>query len=281
MSAIESYNYEQLLKPASFSFNEINNRLKDLKHNYIQIKNQAELLQLIIHELSLDKRKNVINAGASLKRHIEKQEAEIARVRNMYLFDRSYPAYKLVAGVDEVGRGPLAGPIAAAAVILRENALEDEDLILGLNDSKKLSPKQRQEISKIIMEKTLCYRIDILDNNTIDNKGIGWCNNEVLKRAAVGLEFTPELVLSDGYAIKNIEIPNKFVIKGDSKSAAIAAASILAKVYRDKLMEEYSRQYPFYGFEHNSGYGTEAHISGLKAHGPCKLHRMSFLRNIL
>lgn len=165
----------------------------------------------------------------------------------MYDFDKSFGNYNVIAGVDEVGRGPLAGPIVSCAVILDLNVLDDA-LILELNDSKKLSEKKREELSIVIKEKALAYKVAYRTSKEIDDKGIGVCNNEIFLEACNSLKIKPELVLSDGYAVKGLEIDNKAVIKGDTKSASIAAASIVAKVYRDNLMKEYAEKYPCYGF---------------------------------
>ena len=202
------------------------------------------------------------------------------RVREMYNFDKSFGDFQVVAGVDEVGRGPLAGPIVSCAVVLDLNVLDDE-LILWINDSKKINEKKREELAEIIKEKAVAYYIASRDSKEIDTRGIGVCNNEVFLEACNSLKIKPDLVLSDGYTVKGIQIPNKAVIKGDTKSACIAAASIVAKVYRDSLMKEYSKKYPHYAFEENAGYGTSKHIAGLKEYGPTEIHRMSFLNNIL
>lgn len=231
--------------------------------------------------LEKDDRKNVRTLGENTLKFIDKQKNEILRVTNMYNFDKSFGDVKLIAGVDEVGRGPLAGPIVAAAVILDQDAVNSRDIILGINDSKKLSSKVREELDCIIREKALAYSISSLDHNNIDSNGIAWCNNEIFKIAIKNLKITPQLVLSDGYPIKNFNIKNIHVIKGDTKSASIACASIIAKVHRDKLMEEYGKQYTYYNFEGNAGYGTEEHIRAIKEYGPCKIHRMSFLKNIV
>ncbi|AYE33088.1 ribonuclease HII [Clostridium septicum] len=237
-------------------------------------------LNILIKKLELDSRKNVQSLGSKIKKQKKKIEDEIIRVQNMYNFDKSFGSFKYVAGVDEVGRGPLAGPIVSAAVILDLNVLE-EDLILGLNDSKKISKKKREELSEIIKKKALAYSIKEASNKEIDEKGIAYCNNKVFLEACNSVNIKPDLVLSDGYLIKNINIENKSVIKGDTKSACIAAASIIAKVYRDNLMKEYSIKYPNYGFEENVGYGTESHVKHIKEVGPCDIHRLSFLKNIL
>lgn len=233
-----------------------------------------------IESLQNDSRKNVQNLGQKLLGAIEKKNNEIIRVQKMYDFDKSYDYTGFIAGADEVGRGPLAGPIAAAAVILDLNCVT-EKLILEINDSKKLSPKKREELSEKIKENAIAYNIYLLDNEQIDQKGIGFCNQEVLKQAVLGLKEKPSLVLSDGYAIKNLGIKNEFVIKGDSKSASIACASIIAKVYRDNLMKQYAEQYSQYHFDGNAGYGSKEHIEAIKKYGPCPIHRWSFLNNIL
>ncbi|MGG7176006.1 ribonuclease HII [Clostridium paraputrificum] len=239
-----------------------------------------EDLETLIRALLEDKRKNVINLGARIRKNKEKLLKEIKRVKDMYEFDRSFGEYRYVAGVDEVGRGPLAGPIVACAVILDPETIDDE-LILGLNDSKKLSEKKREELALIIKERALAYYIASSSNEEIDNKGIGYSNNAVFLEACTSLEIEPDLVLSDGYLVKNIKFENKSVIKGDTRSACIAAASIVAKVYRDNLMKEYSKKYPNYYFEENAGYGTTKHVEAIKKYGPCKIHRMSFLTRIL
>lgn len=249
------------------------------KINIFEEKNNEDIYKLI-NKLNEDKRKNVKSLAEKIKKELNKIEEEIKRIKKMYNFDKGFGSYKYVAGVDEVGRGPLAGPIVACAVILDLNALDD-DLILYLNDSKKLSEKKREELELIIKEKALAYHISEKTNDDIDNLGIAYCNNQIFIEACTSMNIKPDLILSDGYLIKGINIENKSVIKGDAKSASIAAASILAKVYRDKLMKEYSNEYPYYSFEENVGYGTTKHIRGLKEKGPCKIHRMSFLKNIL
>lgn len=234
----------------------------------------------LIECLLKDKRKNVISLGEKLKKEKEAHLNEIKRVRDMYDFDKSFGNYKYIAGVDEVGRGPLAGPIVACAVILDLN-VENDDLILYLNDSKKVKEAKREELAEIIKEKALAYHISVSSNEEIDEKGIAFSNNKVFLESCNLLNIKPDLVLSDGYLVKNIEIENKSVIKGDTKSACIAAASIVAKAYRDNLMKEYAKEYPYYDFENNVGYGTLKHIEALKKYGKCKIHRNSFLSKLL
>ncbi|EQB89521.1 ribonuclease HII [Clostridium punense] len=256
--------------------NEIKALIKEFMNSY-SVKDHEELYLKVAQTLSEDKRKNVNSMGKSLQKQVESYKSEVLRVESLYNFDKSY-GYKLVAGVDEVGRGPLAGPIVSAAVILDLNTV---DFILHINDSKKLTPSLREELSQIIKEKALAYSIAVLDNEEIDKRGIGFCNNEVFKLAIDRLKVKPELVLSDGYAIKGFALKNEFVIKGDTKSASIACASILAKVYRDNMMKEYSNAYSEYGFEHNVGYGSKDHVDAIKKYGITKIHRKSFLTKIL
>jgi len=231
--------------------------------------------------LLLDNRKTVQKLGIRISKTLELKVKEIHRVRKMYEFDKSFGSYKYVAGVDEVGRGPLAGPIVAAAVVLDLDLAADKDLILRVNDSKKLAIACRKELSRIIKEKAVAYKIIAIDNKDIDEKGIAWCNNQVFLECLQGLTVKPDLVLSDGYKIKKYLGLNEFVIKGDTLSINIACASIIAKVYRDELMQKYHNDYPNYGFDRNVGYGTQEHVLAIKEHGMIPIHRRSFLKNIL
>ena len=262
---------------SSLSFKVVKEKVDEINMN--EAYNSKELIETI-NILRSDKRKNINSLGDKLQKAKEKIENEIKRVRNMYNFDKSFEGYNIIAGVDEVGRGPLAGPIVSCAVVLDLNVI-DEDLILWINDSKKLNERKREELAAIIKEKALAYYVASRNSKEIDERGIGVCNNEVFFEACTNLKVKPDLVLSDGYTVKGIQIPNKSVIKGDTKSACIAAASIVAKVYRDNLMKEYAEKYPYYGFEENVGYGTTKHIEGIKEYGPTEIHRVSFLTNIL
>lgn len=238
-------------------------------------------MKSFIKTLRNDNRVSVKKLGDKLEKRIEKRKQEIIRVKSMYYFDKKFRKLSFLAGVDEVGRGPLAGPIVSAAVILNLDYYNEKDIIMGIKDSKKLSPKLREELCEIIKDKCVAYNISILDNKKIDEKGIAFCNNEVLKQASLNLKIQPDIILSDGYGIKGINIDNEFIIKGDAQSASIACASIIAKVYRDKLMYQYADIYPMYGFESNVGYGTKEHISALKKYGPTPIHRKSFITNIM
>ena len=180
-----------------------------------------------------------------------------------------------IAGVDEVGRGPLAGPVVCAAVIM---PLEEEKIIEGVDDSKKLSAKKREELSEKIKKTALCYTIVEVDEKTIDEINILEATKLGMKKAIETLTITPEAVLTDGNMTIDIALPQKSVIGGDALSYSIGAASIIAKVYRDNKMDEYAKTYPHYAFEKNKGYGTAAHIQGIKEHGLCPIHRKTFTK---
>lgn len=183
---------------------------------------------------------------------------------------------RYIAGVDEVGRGPLAGPVVTAAVILPA----DFDL-LGVDDSKKLSEKKRQELFEQIKERAICYAIGMADNQRIDEINILQATKEAMKQAITDLEIQPDHVLIDALTLKDVDIPQTGIVKGDAQSVTIAAASILAKVTRDRMMVQLHEAHPWYDFDHNKGYGTKAHYAGIEEHGICPLHRRSFLKNIL
>lgn len=181
--------------------------------------------------------------------------------------------YKVICGVDEAGRGPLAGPVCAAAVILPAG-LE----IPGLNDSKKLTDKRRRELFPIIQEKAIAYGIGLADHREIDEINILQATYLAMERAMAHLSVVPDIALIDGNRAKDFGIEVKTVVKGDSLSASIAAASILAKVTRDDIMLNLANDHPGYGFEIHKGYGTKAHYEALTALGPSNIHRMSFLK---
>ena len=195
--------------------------------------------------------------------------------KNMWQFEEELFAqgYQLVCGVDEAGRGPLAGPVCAAAVILPPH-LE----IPGLDDSKKLSDKRRRELFPIIKEQAIAYGIGLASHEEIDEINILQATYLAMERALAQLTETPEYVLIDGNRAKDFGLLVKTVVKGDSLSANIAAASVLAKVTRDQLMEELALTYPGYGFEIHKGYGTKAHYEALRLQGPSPIHRMTFLK---
>lgn len=185
--------------------------------------------------------------------------------------------YELVAGVDEAGRGPLAGPVCAAAVILPENCE-----IEGLNDSKKLSEKKREALYDVIIEKAISYDIQLVDNNVIDEINILNATMLAMTNAVNSLSVKPDYVIIDGNKVPGqLNIPSDCIVKGDAKSMSIAAASILAKVTRDRLMLELDKKYPEYEFARHKGYGTKLHQEKLLEYGPCEIHRKTFIGKIL
>lgn len=205
---------------------------------------------------------------------LQKQLQRLAemKVHEAELHERGY---RFIAGVDEVGRGPLAGPVVAAAVILPE----DFD-VPGIDDSKKLSEKRREELYDVIMERAIACGIGMADHKVIDEINILQATKKAMKQALEALEVKPEYVLFDAVKIDELEIPQEAIVKGDAKVLAIAAASIVAKVTRDRMMVEYALEYPGYAFEKNKGYGTKAHYEGLHKQGMCPIHRRTFLKNL-
>ena len=181
--------------------------------------------------------------------------------------------YETVCGVDEAGRGPLAGPVCAAAVILPPDVQID-----GLNDSKKLTDRKRRELYEVITQCAVAYGIALVDEKVIDEINILQATFRAMGEAIGALAVKPQLVLIDGNREGQFGVPAQTIVKGDSLSASIAAASILAKVTRDRLMEQYAEEYPQYGFEIHKGYGTKRHYEALRAYGPCPIHRMTFLK---
>lgn len=184
--------------------------------------------------------------------------------------------YKAVCGVDEAGRGPLAGPVCAAAVILPPNTIID-----GVNDSKKLSEKKREKLFDVIKEKSLSYSIAFATIDEIEEMNILNATLLAMKRAIEGLNIKADYAMIDGNRLPKLEIPAEYIIKGDAKSMSIACASILAKVSRDRLCYKYAEEYPQYGFDKHKGYGTKLHREAIIEYGPCPYHRMSFLKKII
>ena len=184
---------------------------------------------------------------------------------------------KLIAGIDEAGRGPLAGPVVVGIAIMPENSM-----IEGVNDSKKVSEKKWEKLYDLITQEAKAWTVGIADQNEIDEINILNATKLALTRAIDGLKIKPDLILVDALTnINTLGIPYKSIIKGDAKEYSIAAASILAKVTRDRMMREYDEIYPQYGFSGHKGYGTAKHIAAIKEYGPCILHRKSFIKNFI
>lgn len=183
-----------------------------------------------------------------------------------------------IAGVDEVGRGPFAGPVVCAAVIL---PLEKKNLIEGIDDSKKLKEGERERLAELIRERAIAYKICEVDNKTIDRINILQATKLCMKQAVEGLAVEPDVVFVDGNFKIDISLPQQTLIKGDALSYSIGAASILAKVYRDRLMCEFDKIYPQYGFAQHKGYGTKMHRDAIREYGLCEIHRRTFIKNYL
>ena len=207
---------------------------------------------------------------------LEKLQKEIARCEELKKYEKEYESFGYICGIDEVGRGPLAGPVVAGAVILPK----DCD-ILYINDSKKLSEKKREELYDIIMEKAVAVGIGYASHIRIDEINILQATYEAMREAISKLSVKPDILLNDAVTIPGVDIKQVPIIKGDAKSISIGAASIIAKVTRDRLMVEYDSKYPGYGFASNKGYGSAAHIAAIKEIGPCDIHRRSFIKNFV
>lgn len=200
-------------------------------------------------------------------------EQERQRIYEISAYEREYEGYEYICGIDEVGRGPLAGPVVAGAVILPKNCD-----ILFINDSKKLTEKKREELYDVIMEKAVACGIGMVSPERIDEINILQATYEAMRLAIHNLSVRPTLLLNDAVTIPEVDIKQVPIIKGDAKSISIGAASIIAKVTRDRLMVQYAEIYPQYGFKSNKGYGSKTHTEALKKYGPTPIHRRSFIK---
>ncbi len=223
-----------------------------------------------------DRRPGVAALVKRAQKMISDYEREIARTEKMKEYEKRYDSFSYICGIDEVGRGPLAGPVVAGAVILPK----DCD-ILYLNDSKQLSEKKREELYAVIMEKAIATGLGFVAPQRIDEINILQATYEAMREAVSKLNPQPDLLLNDAVTIPGILVKQVPIIKGDAKSISIAAASIIAKVTRDRLMVEYGTVYPEYGFASNKGYGAKAHLEALKKYGPTPIHRQSFIKNLI
>lgn len=249
---------------------------KEIK-NKIDNSRTIEEMSKVLLEFSSDDRKTVIKMMSSLENKILKIEKEKERIAAMWSFEEECykSGYELICGIDEAGRGPLAGPVVAGAVILPK-----EIEIPGINDSKKISEKKRDEIYDIVIEKALYLGVGIVDNYTIDEINILNATKEAMKKAVKSLGLSPEFLLIDAVKL-DLGIPFESPFKGDERSISIAAASIIAKVTRDRIMDEYSDKYPDYYFNKHKGYGTKEHYLAIEKNGITDIHRKSFLKKIL
>ena len=232
------------------------------------------MLPSFIMAYESDERSGVIKLVEQAKKRLQKLEEERKRIWKLQEYERKYGQYTYICGIDEVGRGPLAGPVVAGAVILPK----DCD-ILYINDSKKLTAAKREELYDEIMEKAVAAGIGMVSPQRIDEINILQATYEAMREAISKLEPAPDILLNDAVTIPGVDIRQVPIIKGDAKSISIGAASIIAKVTRDRMMVEYAKIMPEYGFADNKGYGSAAHIAAIKEYGPTPIHRRTFIKN--
>lgn len=246
----------------------------EIKKEFEQADKQK--LPLLYAAYAEDNRTGVVSLISKYKRQEEKHQKELERIEQMCVYERQYADAAHICGIDEVGRGPLAGPVVAGAVILPKDCR-----ILYVNDSKKLSEKKRGELYDEIMEKAIATGIGIVSPARIDEINILQATFEAMRMAIEQLKVTPDLLLNDAVTIPGVSVRQIPIIKGDAKSISIAAASIIAKVTRDRLMVQYDAVLPGYGFAGNKGYGSAEHIKALKEQGPTPIHRASFIKHFV
>lgn len=234
------------------------------------------MLPSFIMAYESDERSGVIKLVEQAKKRLQKLEEERKRIWKLQEYERKYGQYTYICGIDEVGRGPLAGPVVAGAVILPK----DCD-ILYINDSKKLTAAKREELYDEIMEKAVAAGIGMVSPQRIDEINILQATYEAMREAISKLEPAPDILLNDAVTIPEVTIPQVPIIKGDAKSLSIAAASVIAKVTRDRLMKEYDALMPEYGFAKHKGYGSAAHIEAIRTFGPSPIHRRTFIKNFI
>ena len=230
----------------------------------------------LYEQYQTDDRSGVQKLIEKYQKQDEKLADEMERIERMRLYEKKYRHMGYICGIDEVGRGPLAGPVVACAVILPKDSQ-----ILYLNDSKKLSASKREELYDVIMREAVSVGIGMRSPERIDEINILQATYEAMREAVSKLDVMPQVLLNDAVTIPQITIPQVPIIKGDAKSVSIAAASIIAKVTRDRLMEEYDKVFPEYGFASNKGYGAAVHIEALKKYGPTPIHRKTFITHFI
>lgn len=248
--------------------------INEIKKEFAQA--DSESLPELFRSYEQDGRAGVAGLIVQYQKKLEKLAAERERLEKMRVYEREYRSYGLVCGIDEAGRGPLAGPVVAGAVILPEDCE-----ILYLNDSKKLSEKKREELYEEIKEKAVAWAVGMASPARIDEINILQATYEAMAQAVSQLTPAPQVALNDAVRIPQLDIMQVPIIKGDAKSVSIAAASIMAKVTRDRLMKEYDAVMPQYGFASHKGYGSAAHIDAIRKYGPSPIHRRSFIGNFL
>lgn len=229
-----------------------------------------------IQRFSEDERSGVKKLVESAQKRLLALEKEKQRIYELQRYEREYSQYEYICGIDEVGRGPVAGPVVAGAVILPK----DCD-ILYINDSKKLSEKKREELYEEITSKAIAWGIGMISPERIDEINILQATYEAMREAIANLKVKPDLLLNDAVTIPGVDMKQVPIIKGDAKSISIGAASIIAKVTRDRLMVEYDKIFPEYDFAGNKGYESASHAKALREVGPCPIHRRSFIKKYL
>lgn len=234
------------------------------------------MLPHFIENYKTDRRAGVVKMVEQALKRLDKLQAERERIERLKKYEKEYAQYTYICGIDEVGRGPLAGPVVAGAVILPK----DCD-ILYINDSKKLSAAKRDELYDMIMEQAIATGIGMVGPERIDEINILQATYEAMREAISKLRVEPDILLNDAVTIPKVTIRQVPIIKGDAKSISIGAASIIAKVTRDRLMVEYDKIMPEYGFASNKGYGSAEHIAAIKTYGPSPIHRASFIKNFI
>lgn len=235
-----------------------------------------ELIYTLINTYSDDERSGVKKIIERFEKEQKKLELEKERCEQLKMYEKKYSEYSYICGIDEVGRGPLAGPVVAGAVILPKDCT-----ILYINDSKQLNEKKREELYEQIMEKAVSIGIGVVPPAIIDEINILQATYEAMRIAISKLSVAPDLLLNDAVTIPDVAIKQIPIIKGDAKSISIAAASIIAKVTRDRMMVQYNKLYGAFDFASNKGYGSQKHIEALKKIGPCPIHRTSFIKNFV
>lgn len=250
------------------------NSIQQIKWEFEQA--DKEQLSALYEKYEQDERAGVKQLITRFKKQEEKENQERKRLEQMRMYEKEYQQYSYICGIDEAGRGPLAGPVVAGAVILPKDCE-----ILYLNDSKKLSAKKREELYDEIMEKAIAVGVGMASPARIDEINILQATYEAMRFAIEDLKSAPDILLNDAVRIPGVTIRQIPIIKGDAKSVSIAAASIIAKVTRDRLMIEYDKLMPEYGFAGNKGYGSAAHIEAIKKYGPTPIHRTTFIKNFI
>lgn len=250
-------------------------KISEIQKEYKQA--TIEILPDFIEEYISDGRPGVSKIIGQAQKRMEKLRIEQERIEKLKKYEKQYwDKYDFIGGIDEVGRGPLAGPVVTACVVLPK----DCD-ILYINDSKKLSATKREELYEEIMKKAVSVSIGVVSESRIDEINILQATYEAMRQAITDSTVQPQIMLNDAVTIPGVDIPQVPIIKGDAKSISIGAASIIAKVTRDRMMVEYDTIYPEYHFASNKGYGSAEHIEALKKYGPCPIHRRTFIGNFV